>query len=276
MKTYKIVASDLDGTLVNTKMQITQENLNAITELNRYGVFFVPATGRTLCEIPPILRDNPDIRYIIYSNGAAFVDKLTDKRYVMSIPNDIIKYVLDVINSYEVYVTLRQNGISYVDKRHQNEKDREYYNVHIIHCKVMDEAATFLDDFTPFTYSLSDVESISIFFHNDEDIEKCREKLNATGLLRIADGWPHNLEIFFKDAGKGNCLRELAKTAGVDISETIGVGDSDNDSTLISTAGLGLGVSNSTDGIKAIADELICSNDEHAIEYILNHYIANK
>ena len=274
MNQYKIIASDLDGTLMSSDMSISEANLTAITELSRHGVFFVPASGRTMCEIPPILKDNSDIRYFIYSNGAAFYDKETDKRFVMSIPNEIVKYVFDVIHSYEVYITVRQNGESYVDSRHQNEADRKYYNVHIVHSKVMDEAATFMDNFTDFIYSLRDVESISIFFHDKNDIPKCKERLKAIGELLVADGWVDNLEIFFKEAGKGNCLHKLAEYAGVDIADTIGVGDSDNDATLIKAAGLGLAVSNAVDSIKEIADEIICSNNEGAIDHILKHYIV--
>lgn len=74
------------------------------------------------------------------------------------------------------------------------------------------------------------------------------------------------------EAGKGNALRSLADMLGVSHDETIGVGDSDNDTSLIEAAGLGLVPSNGCGSLKKIADEIICSNDEHIACYILDHY----
>jgi hydroxymethylpyrimidine pyrophosphatase-like HAD family hydrolase len=62
---------------------------------------------------------------------------------------------------------------------------------------------------------------------------------------------------------------------GIGIENTIAVGDSDNDMSMIKAAGLGLAVSNACDELKAIADKVICSNDEHNIKYIYEN-ILNK
>jgi hydroxymethylpyrimidine pyrophosphatase-like HAD family hydrolase len=59
---------------------------------------------------------------------------------------------------------------------------------------------------------------------------------------------------------------------GVSISDTIAMGDSRNDTSIVETAGLGLAVSNATEYLKSIADAVICSNDEHVAEYILASY----
>ena len=74
MKAYKILASDLDGTLFTTKVEVSPQNNSAIKELHEKGIYFVPSSGRTLCEIPKELTENPYIRFIIFSNGSTIYD----------------------------------------------------------------------------------------------------------------------------------------------------------------------------------------------------------
>ena len=67
-------------------------------------------------------------------------------------------------------------------------------------------------------------------------------------------------------------MHSLADMLGVAHGDTISIGDSDNDASIVEAAGLGLAVSNACDSLKAVADEEICSNEEHAIAYVLTHY----
>ena len=66
---YKILASDLDGTLLNTKGEISEGNLAAIKALHDAGILFVPTTGRAYNELPTVLKESPYVRYAICSSG---------------------------------------------------------------------------------------------------------------------------------------------------------------------------------------------------------------
>ena len=72
---YKLLACDLDGTLLDDNSNVSAENLNAIDEMVKLGVEFAICTGRTYDEIPKVLLDNKSIRYIIYSDGSVILDK---------------------------------------------------------------------------------------------------------------------------------------------------------------------------------------------------------
>lgn len=274
MSNYKIVASDLDGTLLNDKAEISRENLNAIDELIKKGVYFVPCTGRTISEIPAELTNNPNIRYIIHSNGASVYDKETDKRILNCIPNSLGREILDIVNEYECHITFRRNGKCYVDSAFQSEEDFAYYNVCEAHCDVVRKFATHLDDFKTESYMADEVEVFSVFFHNYEDKLKCKKKFEEIQGLCVVAVSEYNLEIVNVNAGKGNALCTLAELTGVDIRDTISIGDSDNDSNITKVAGLGLAVSNAESSLKEIADEIICSNEEHVAIYVLKHYFS--
>ena len=71
---YKLIACDLDGTLLNSEGRLSPENAKAISELAEKSVLFVPATGRAFFESPEEIRNHPDVRFFILSNGAVIQD----------------------------------------------------------------------------------------------------------------------------------------------------------------------------------------------------------
>ena len=118
------------------------------------------------------------------------------------------------------------------------------------------------------------IPAFAVFFRKFEDLVESKRKIEALGGLRVVGVSEYNLEIMNSDAGKGNALLWLAQQLGIDRADTISVGDTDNDQSMIEAAGLGLAVANACQPLKAVADAVICSNDEHAIAYILSHYIV--
>ena len=129
MQNYKIVASDLDGTLLNSNHELSAENSLAIAELSAMGVQFVPFTGRTLSEMPSSVRDHPDVRYVCYSNGATVLDKLTGEKIDYVISNQKLNQLISVLEKYEVHYAVRCGGKCYTAKEQMNERAYAYYNL---------------------------------------------------------------------------------------------------------------------------------------------------
>ena len=97
---YKIIATDLDGTLLNSQGNVSPENWEAIRKLQELGVLVVPTTGRVFEELSLQLRESPLFRYYITSGGAAIYDKETGKNYDLGIPRLLADEVLD--NGYVI------------------------------------------------------------------------------------------------------------------------------------------------------------------------------
>ena len=274
MPNYKIIASDLDGTLLDSRSEVSHENLDAIKELSERGIFFAPSTGRTFAEIPATLRDNPDIRYYIHSNGAVVLDKQTGKRITNCISNEVGKRVIGVFNKYKIHKTYRQGGECYVDSAFQTEEMWDKYNVCVPHRVVVDAFSVYLDDFEERMLAADEVEVYSIFFEDLAEKQKCKEELAEIEEIAIAEVSEHNIEIFSRTAGKGSALLSLADMLDVPHSETMSLGDSDNDRSITLAAGLGLAMSNACESLKTLADGIICSNDEHVVRYVINKYFS--
>lgn len=269
---YKLIASDLDGTLFDNHSEISEENYNAIKEMTEKGILFVPSSGRSFIELPDSIRNNPYIRYIVHSNGSVIFDKQTGNRTLNCISGAFVLAVFDIINSYPTHITIRANGRCYADTKKQTDEAYKRYNVQLGHGQLLKDYAEYVDDFDTFCKEIDNVELLSVFFENDEDMLECEKRLIETGKLLVAQAIEHNLEICSISAGKGNAIKCLSRELGIDIKDIIAVGDSDNDITALSCAGLGLAVSNACYNLKSVADKIICTNEEHAIKYIWDNF----
>ena len=272
---YSLIACDLDGTLFDSHGRLREENSIAINELSLLGVRFVPASGRTLSDIPEEVRNHPSVRYIIHSSGAVVYDKETDERISYCMPRELSHSVLKMLLSVESHVSVRRMGKTYVNKARFNKESFSEYNVWRVHADLLMKYAFPIDDFERTVLSYDNVEMIAAFFKNDDDLERIRAELTKDSRLNVVSASPHNLEIIYKEADKGRALLALADMLSIPQSATIAVGDSENDISMIKAAGLGLAMENAADKVKSCADETICHCDDHAVKFIKEKYILN-
>lgn len=270
---YKLIACDLDGTLLRDDKSISEENRQAIHALAERGIHFVPSSGRALDEIPEELKASADIRYILSSNGSVLYDKATGKRTSLCIPRSLIGQALDILSEYDVLFTVRYNDATYFDAERWNDEGYAVDPFSKEHWDYMREHSIRQGEFGAFCRGLDEAEMIFVFFRQPGVNAMCKKRLEATGGLQAACTSEYLLEVFSNRAGKGNALRYLAHQLGIDIADTVALGDTDNDRTAIQAAGLGLAMGNAGEKLKALADDVICTNGEHGIAYLLEYYI---
>jgi Cof subfamily protein (haloacid dehalogenase superfamily) len=271
---YKIIATDLDGTLLNSKMELSQENKEAILKMAEMGIYFVPCTGRSLSEVAQEIRGLQEARYYITSNGAAVFDVKENKAIIQNcIIGEDKSFLLKTLRKYHSLFTIHINGISYADADRRDHATCRSFRMNDLFIRHIDDKDDFIENFDAFCDEAKMVENCCAFFKNDEDMAACRKELLQTGRFAITASMPTNLEINFIEAGKGVALLALAEYLGIDPQKTIGVGDNINDADSLARAGLGLAVKNARPELLAIADQVVCSNDDHAMKYILENII---
>ena len=115
--TCRLIAFDLDGTLLDNKKRISPENLRALCAAAEHGAVIVPATGRILRAIPPELRELPFIRYYILSNGAAVYDTVEERTISRGdIPLALALRVMEFLDTQPVLYDCYQNEIGLMTK----------------------------------------------------------------------------------------------------------------------------------------------------------------
>jgi Cof subfamily protein (haloacid dehalogenase superfamily) len=268
---YKIIATDLDGTLLQDVFSVSDENYKAIEKYTAMGGLVVPASGRCFYEMPQALRDCPDIRYYISSNGSVITDSVTGENDEVLISDEKFEELKRLLGEYETCLNIHYCGKSFMLAENDTEERASYYNLNRYYYQHFHENSEKLQGFEG-AFS-GGVEMVAVFFKYQRDLDECVERLNALGGVIATSSTDFNVEIIAKGASKGDGIRRLAKKLGVSTEQIIGVGDSPNDIALLGGAGLALAVENADEILKDKAEKIICHHTEHVIKYILENII---
>lgn len=274
---YKLLASDLDGTLLNSQSIISPENIEAIKKLTELGILFVPSTGRAYSELADELRTNDAIRYYICSGGAVTYDKLTGEKLGEYIPSSCLSEILSVLAGFEHWKIMHYDNYTYVQQSEITRERMDHYGLHPYLRALATETARRTDDLDSFIVERGDIEMIAAVFITEEEAvacEKALSKIDGITVLRGTMGHGiHNVEAVSSRACKGSMLLKLADHLGIPYETVMSVGDSANDLSMIKAVEHSFAVSNATEDVKNAAKWVICSNNEHAISHILENYV---
>ena len=270
---YKIIASDLDGTLLYDVVSVSEENYKAIAEYNKMGGQLVPASGRCFYEMPKELIDCPDIRYYISSNGSVITDTGTCERDEVLISSQKFAEVKKLLDSYETFLNIHCDGYGLMLEETDDWELARSYNMNIYYYQHYHHNSLKIKKWEDAVRDGKGVEMIAVFFRHQSELDECVKKLNEIGGVIATSSTDFNVEIIAKGASKGDGIRRLAKKLGVSTDEIIGVGDSRNDMALLEGVGLPLAVLNAADVLKQKAKKVICHHQEHVVRYILDNFI---
>lgn len=264
---YKMVFSDLDGTLLWKCVSISVENSTAIRKAVDKGVEFVICTGRGIFGVERFLEELGLLGrkgYVICQNGAAVYD-LRDMKLVIrqSFSPSLVAPVAKIARELglEIYY--------YDDRRFMVERQTEEVNRYI---KVMQTTLRILKD--PMEYEGEFTKCL--FSGPREKLLVLKEQAEAlvgeqVNLFFSSDIY---LEFVRKEVNKGNALEATAKKAGVALKDVIAIGDSDNDLSMIQRAGLGVAMNNGQDHVKAVADYITThSCEENGVAEVIEKFI---
>ena len=273
MSEIKLVASDLDGTLLNTAGAVSAENLSAIHELAVRGVLFVPASGRAYNELMSELSENPDIRYYILSSGADIYDKNTDTLSSISISRKSLVKILDTVSKYASFTVAHCGKSCIADMQSLEETTLISGYIKELFRECSDDVGNIMEEL----YLHDDISLLSIAFESNAVIDEVLDELSVLDDIAVSKNTlgrgTYNIELSAKGADKGSAAVRLAKMLEIPEENVAVVGDSGNDYPMISKFKNSFAVANAREIIKNSANYVLCSNDEHSIKYFLNHVV---
>ena len=271
---YKIIASDLDGTLIGSNGEVSLVNLEYISKLKERGIMVVPSSGRTLFEVPKVVRQHKDIDYIIFANGSGIYSKKDDKTiFYDPIPNDVKNSIVCMLNEYDTYIELYSMGHVYDDKLKYGAKGFEYYGIDEYFIPELYKSREPIENFNDYAYNDKHfVEMFNVYFHNENERQECKQRLKQLNYpVEITSSMKTSLEITHTGNSKGNALKMLCDAVGFDLKNVVAVGDSGNDITMFDVVDNGYAVANACDKLKQIATKIICSNDDNILKYLYDN-----
>lgn len=271
-KAQKIIATDLDGTLLNSDTTVSAQNLCAIKRLSEKGIKIIVLTGRTFYEIPSEIRNCGDIEYFVYSNGAGIQSSKKGIVYYSPFDRQTACETYEILDSFDTLIELYSNQFPYIDKEDYSDASFKYYKIDDSFLPEMKKSRKPIKNLKGLLTDESyKIEMFDVFFRNDDEKEACRQLLlERFDGIEITSSLSSNLEIIKKGTNKGYGLKKLCEITGFDLNDIIVIGDSKNDISAFNIAKTKYAVSNACDELKALADKTICSNDEGIMKYMEN------
>ncbi|HIX30716.1 MAG TPA: Cof-type HAD-IIB family hydrolase [Firmicutes bacterium] len=263
----RLIGLDLDGTLFNSRKELTAHTCAVLAKAVRRGIHVVPATGRPRVGLPQQLLTIPGIQYAVVTNGAAVCDLRGGKRlFTDCMDSDDAAEILRRTRPLEVVQGAFSGDWGYmedIDRRRIRRLDlvREMQDYLIASRKVVDDLAVFARG------QKEGIEKIVINFIKDETgapmwREETENVVRDYPSVTFMSGGIGNIEIIRRGVGKGTALLRLGERLGVAAEEIMAVGDSENDLDMIRKAGLGVAMANSERAVLDCADYVTASNDE--------------
>ncbi|MFM2593716.1 Cof-type HAD-IIB family hydrolase [Vibrio harveyi] len=262
----KIVASDLDGTLLAPNHQLSVYSKETLKALHEQGYTFVFATGRHHVDVASIRRTVGIPAYMITSNGARVHDQNDQEMYSQNVPEDLVQPVIDTIKTDpEILIHMYQNDDWLLNK--DDDELREFHEEFTYKLYDQDNAPTDGIAKIFFTHPAQDHEHLVTFE------TKLREQFGDR--LNIAFSTPWCLEVMSAGVSKGDALKAVAESIGLTLENTIAFGDGMNDVEMLSMAGKGLVMGTSHEKVmKALPNnEVIGSNVDDAVAHYLQDHL---
>ena len=265
---YKLIAVDLDGTLTNSKKEISPRNRYALLEAQQKGKRVIITSGRHPIGVQPIADDLMLDRYggyIMSFNGGKIINCTTGQTIVSKeFPREYLSDVVTVLSDFNVTV------ITWDDKKiFANNKVNDYTYVEQ---EVLKTDMVVVDDFV--SEIKFDINKLLIAGEPDE-LDTCQTLLKKRydGLLDIYKSAPYFLEIMPFGISKGAMLAQLLPQLGIQREELIAFGDHYNDMTMIGYAGMGVAMANGEEEVKKIASYICESNDEDGVAKTIEKFV---
>lgn len=263
MNDIRLIVTDMDGTFLNSKHEVSPEFPEIYEELKKRNILFVPASGRQMMGITKYFGDIEDEMafiaenggYLIYKNQELFADKL-EEQYV----EEIIKAIRGISGA-----TVVISGKKRAYYETENEDFIKYVSQFYTGNQKMDDLTKPLDD---------SIFKIAVYHSEGSEehlypVLKQFEKYN----LEVVVSGKHWLDIMNKDINKGNAVEKLQKTLNISREQTMVFGDYMNDIEMLRKAEYSYAMENAHPSVKEVAKFEALNNNSFGVLNTIKNYL---
>ncbi|MDR1136584.1 MAG: Cof-type HAD-IIB family hydrolase [Clostridiales Family XIII bacterium] len=274
MSDIKLIALDLDKTLLNSEGKLSETNRKALERAIEMGIIVAPATGRAKSTVSAEILDL-GARYLICGNGALIFDLSSgEKLYEKLIPSEGIDQIEPLLADTSFMKEAFYDGSPYTDEIYYRDMAAfgvfddflEYYKATR---KPVKNLAAFIED------RKDKIEVVNLIFADDERRMSIWNILEECSSIEVTTSLGFNLEIGACGMSKAGAMSALCGMLGIDPSHTLSCGDNDNDASMLEFAGIGVAMANATPNAKAAADFVTKSNDEDGVAFAIEKFVFN-
>ena len=265
--TIKLIASDMDGTLLDSNQKISDESKKVINRVEKLGIKFVIATGRMYCAAEPFGKEL-DLNTPIISYNGAFVKERISGEVISecSLPKELAIDVMKFAFDRGIYAQTYVDDKLLVRKR---ELISDYYAkiANVKYYEVGDEIFNINSD--PHKVLLMTKAGDSMLN------SRIKEELNKEfgNSIHTTNSMKDFIEIMNPKVNKWEAVKKVANQYGIKANEIMCLGDGNNDLDMIINSEYGVAMDNAFEGVKKAADFVTKSNDENGFALAINKFL---
>lgn len=260
---YELIALDVDGTVQNSKHEVSPAHVAELQRLVQTGVHVVLATGKQLFAVQSLIDRLGLVAPQITSDGA-IISQAGAVIYRQPVPPDLAAQFIRVGQEIGISVILAGNSATITTALNP---DIEYMLTY------GDPYPTFVPDLT-FALDPPPDYLMAIAYQNEALYAEAERVFKARfgDTLRIHRTSPYYIQALHPDASKGNAIRQVCEMLHVPLDKTIAVGDSFNDLSMFAVVGRAVSMGHSADAVKAAAHEVTGTLDEDGVAQVIRKY----
>ncbi|TWT01820.1 Cof-type HAD-IIB family hydrolase [Planomicrobium sp. CPCC 101079] len=285
----KLIAIDLDGTLLSPEMEITNENLEAMREAQSRGNIVMICSGRAPEDIQQILTKYDFSIPLAGSNGSVVQAQGHLLKSVSMNREDIIE-IAEKLDADRVPYRIYTNDGIYMpqdwSERVESAMEKEQIQVQGIPDKVykwiteQPQKSSLINFFSHYSELLHKkdltIQKFFVLTLNNSVKTSLAAYLEKIGTIGFTSSHPLNIEVMDKNGNKGSALKRMAEHYGISLKDTMAIGDNFNDIPMFEMAGLSVAMGNAEPKVKEICDTVTYSNDENGVAHAINKYVLIK
>lgn len=268
----KLIAIDMDGTLLNSSNKITERTKKAIAMAKGKNVEVVLATGRVLKSALYYADLLSLDSYIAACNGAILVDNHGNDLYRKPIEKKKLEKIMEVGHDMSVYF-------------HFYNEDTFFTRTYVK--EIVDYYSSPSGKFTGQSIDVDIYKSIEdiakrvdldifkfLFIDNDLDkLEKLKKRLASIEGISISKSWANNLEVMEEGVSKGRSLEHLCQLMNIPLGNTMAIGDNENDLSMLEIAGTSVGMGNGAKSVLEKVDFITSDNDHDGVAEAIEKFV---
>lgn len=266
MTSYRLIAIDLDDTLLNDKLEVTEATRGALAEAVSRGVQVTLATGRMFASAKQTA-GQVGLNVPIITYQGSLVRNLLDERvlYERSVDLESVRRLYEYTRANKLHLQ------TYIDDKLYAFDDGDKLAAYAKQSNIPYIVEPELDALPVGNHTKL------IIIDEPAKLDEIAPELHALlgPDVHITKSKPHYLEFTHSEGTKGHALRFLAEHYGYSMDETIAIGDSWNDREMIEAAGLGVAMANAVPALREIADYVTLSNNEDGVKHVIDKFVLN-
>ena len=273
MGKYKLIAFDLDGTLLNSKGKILESSKKAIKAAEKQGIKIVLVTGRHHVAARPyhweLGLDTP----AICCNGAYIMDfKQPEPVYSNPLSKEQARRIIRIARERDLHILMYvEDAMTYETLNPHMQRlsnwAKEQPTIVRPNIKQIDDAMNIME-------SSHSIHKFVLSHTDQKHFQKAYQDIQGMMDVNCERSWIDRMDIANSGNTKGSTLLRLASQWGINQEEIIAVGDNDNDISMVRLAGLGVAMGNCSEELMPVADLTVGSNDENSIAELIEQYVT--